>query len=184
MSETATRMPYDHAYNLAGRVSERIEPHVVRSKCAGSLRRRRKSVGDIEFVVEPKMVEVDLFGAEAPDLGPLKAEVLSWSRWVKGGERMWQVTDVFGVEDATLDLYFAHPPAEWGSLLAIRTGPWQLGRIAVTRLRHKGTPHRDGRVVGHPTPTEEDFFRIADLNCPPPWERDAYAETLLREERS
>lgn len=177
---TGVRLRFAEAISIASSVSSRLGPHVERAKCVGSLRRRRDTVGDIEFVVEPRMRTVDLFGATAPDLEALRADLAEWSTWVKGGERMWQVTDVFGREGVTLDLYFVHPPAEWGSIVAIRTGPWQLGRIAVTRLRERGTPHVDGHVPGHPTPEEEDFFRLAGLECRPPHERDAYAEEVER----
>ena len=175
---TGTRMSFDEALAIARTAHERVTPHVKRAKAVGSLRRRRREVGDLELLVEPRLIDADLFGTPKPDLDALRAEVLGWSSWVKGGDRMWQVTDVLGVEGVTLDLYFVWPPAEWGSLLAIRTGPWQLGRIAVTRLRDAGTPHVDGHVPGHPTPTEADFFRLAGLECRPPHERDRYAEEL------
>lgn len=178
---TGPRLPFNDALQLAQRVFHEIKPLVAQAKCVGSLRRRRDTVGDLEFVVEPWMIEVDLFGTLGPDVLTLKAAVLNWSTWVKGGDRMWQVTDVFGREGVKLDIYLAYRPAEWGSLVAIRTGPWELGRIAVTRLRERGTPHRDGHVPGHPTPTEEAFFELAGLECRPPHERDAYAEQLARE---
>lgn len=181
MSASA-RIPIDLAVQLAARVQLRISPYVRRSMCVGSVRRDRPTVGDLEFVVEPRMYTADLLGTQAPDLFALKADALQWARWVKGGDRQWQVTDVFGHLGVTLDLYFVHPPAEWGSIVAIRTGPWQLGRVAVTRLKRAGTPHRDGHVPGHPTPTEEDFFRLAGLECRPPSARDAYADELERAE--
>jgi DNA polymerase/3'-5' exonuclease PolX len=177
---TGDRIPFAQAVTIASSIGQRLAPHVTRSKCVGSVRRRRDTIGDIEFVVEPRLVAADLFGNLLPDTASLRADVAGWSRWVKGGDRMWQVTDVFGREGLTLDLYFCWPPAEWGSIVAIRTGPWELGMEAVTRLRDAGTPHTDGHIPGHSTPEEEDFFRLAGLECRVPWERDGYAAELAR----
>lgn len=174
-------MPYLEAYNLGAEISRRLAPHVVRSKAAGSLRRKRPRVGDLEFVVEPKMRRL-LLGPPEPDLEPLKREVLTWSTWHRGGDRYWRVKDVLG-SGCALDLFLVWPPAEWGSILAIRTGPAELGQFAVTVMKDRRTPHVDGHVPGHPTPTEEDFFALAGLDTVAPALRDDYWQRLRRRRR-
>ena len=116
-------IPFEDALAMAAEVVDELKPHVVRMKAVGSLRRQRSLVGDLEFVVEPHMVTVDLFGAEGPDLTALKARLLAIGAWVKGRERMIQITDLLGRQGMKLDLFLVWPPAQWGSILAIRTGP-------------------------------------------------------------
>jgi DNA polymerase/3'-5' exonuclease PolX len=176
-------MPWAEAYALAEHAAARLRPHVVRLKAVGSLRRRRERCNDLEFLAEPRMVEADLFGTMAPDLGGLRAALLELGTWVKGGERMMQITDFNGRAGLKLEIYLCHPPAQWGSLLAIRTGPYELGREAVTRMRERGVRHEDGRVVDQrgnviPTPTEEAFFGLAGLPCLAPNQRDQFAGEL------
>jgi DNA polymerase/3'-5' exonuclease PolX len=177
------RLPFSEAYALAERVSQLLEPVCARSKCVGSVRRKRPDCGDIEFLVEPYQVETSLFGEREPDADLIRYAFAGHGREVKGGDRMIQYADLFGAEGVVLDLYLQHEPAEWGSLLAIRTGPAELGIHAMLGFRARGLRHTNGFVAGHPTPTEEEYFRLAGLECVPPWERDAYARRLNQEQR-
>lgn len=176
------KIPWDQAYRMAQRVHELLEPHVVRSKCVGSLRRRQPEVGDIEFVVEPRMIQVDLLGEQGPDLAPIHGVLREHAVRVKGADRMLQYGELFGWPGVQLELYLAWPPAEWGSLVAIRTGPWQLGVACMKSLRARGYRHIHGHVEKGgeviPTPTEADFFDLAGVELVVPHERDALAETL------
>ena len=177
-------IPFEDALAMAAEVVDELKPHVVRMKAVGSLRRQRSLVGDLEFVVEPHMVTVDLFGAEGPDLTALKARLLAIGAWVKGRERMIQITDLLGRQGMKLDLFLVWPPAQWGSILAIRTGPAGLGQYAVTKMRDFGYRHDRGRAVREstgelvPTPTEEDFFALARVPCLKPRLRDAQLRAL------
>ena len=181
---TGLLIPWKDAMVMAARVVDELKPHVVRMKAAGSLRRQRPQVGDIEFVVEPRMVPIDLFGTEGPDVGELKRTLLELGTWVKGRERMMQITDLLGLEGAKLDLYLVHPPAQWGSLLGIRTGPAGLGQYVVTKMRDFGYQHAGGRAIKQatgelvPTPTEDDFFALAGIPCLKPRQRDDQLKAL------
>lgn len=184
-----TRLPWTEACDLAQHVAERLAPAAARLKCVGSVRRRRPTVGDIEFLAEPHFDE-DLLGGRIPIIEPVRAAMLELGTWVKGGERMMQVTDLLGRVGLKLDLYLIHPPAAWGSLLAIRTGPAELGRYVVTFCRQHGFRHDGGYAqrldTGDrvPTDTEEQFFELAGLPCLPPHERDALAERVWAEHRT
>ena len=185
MSE-GPRFPFDVAYAKAEEVAERLSPTLEKVKAVGSLRRRRPSVGDLEFLAIPFFDE-DLFGGNPrPILDPVRLALRELGSWVKCGDRFMQVADVLGTKGLSLDLYLVHPPAEWGSLQAIRTGPWQLGLLCMMRLTQNGYKHRDGRVYKNgitiPTPTEEDFFKLAGIECLPPSQRDAQAAQLKRAE--
>lgn len=102
------RISYDQAYRLAKRVSDALSPTVARLKCVGSVRRRRTTVGDIEFLAEPFM-DSDLFGEETPRIEPARRAMLELGTWVQGGDRRMVVTDLFGVPGVKLELYLVHP---------------------------------------------------------------------------
>lgn len=184
---TGAKIPFKDALLMAAEVVHCLKPHCVRLKAAGSLRRRRPEVSDIEIVLEPRMITVDLFQSEeAPDIGPIKAELLKLGTWVKGGQRMMQVTDLLGRKGTSLDVFLVWPPAQWGSILAIRTGPADLGQLCVTKMRNFDYRHEGGRAlrVGTdelvPTPTEEDFFALANIPCLAPRLRDDQLRALTR----
>ena len=171
------KMRHQDAMHLAAKISEELAPVVVRSKAVGSLRRRREFVSDIEFLIEPRMLEADLFGTPAADVAPIRAVAEQLGEIVRGGERYIQVRHVLG-SPLNLDLFICHPPAEWGVLHAIRTGPASLAELAVTRMhqfrRHCSNGHITDKVTGAlwPCPEEEDFFAAAGLPCLRPYERD------------
>ena len=171
------RIPWREGLAVAESISGRLRPIVERSKVAGSVRRRRPTVGDIEFVVEPRLAVADLFGNRAPAVAPVRALADELGRVTRGGDRMIQVTDLYGIEGLTLDLYLVHPPANWWCILAIRTGPADLGHQAVQLLRGRGLRHEGGRILRgdgseYPVESEVDFFQAAGLPFLPPHLRD------------
>ncbi len=180
------RMTFQEAYDLAEEAAEQLRPTVAHLKAVGSLRRKRDAIGDIEFLARPH-VENDIFGEGAPALlHEVRAAMHNLGTWVQGGDRAMRITDLLGREGARLELYLVHPPAAWGSMLAIRTGPEDLGRYCVTRMRAKGFRHVNGhaQVIGTeviaPTATEEDFFELAGVACLPPRLRDDQSAGLWK----
>lgn len=173
------RIPWEKAVRIAEQLAADLAPVCARAKVAGSVRRRRPHVGDIEFVVEP-LAAGDLFGHVTHQVEPIRRVAETWGDVVKGGDRMIQVRGVGGIDGLTCELYLVHPPAQWGSILAIRTGPADLGHLAVTRMLERGLRHVGGHVEDRagalvPTPTEEDFFAAAGLPCLAPHLRDTPA---------
>ena len=84
--------------------------------------------------------------------------------------------------DASIDIFIVFPPAQYGAIQAIRTGPSDFARLCVTpKARGGAMPYgmkqadgslwRDGGVVE--TATEEDWFRELGLPCWPPGRRSA-----------
>jgi hypothetical protein len=53
---TATRIPLTQAVTIAEEVCTTLRPFCARLEVAGSIRRRRDSIGDLELVAIPKMV--------------------------------------------------------------------------------------------------------------------------------
>lgn len=181
---TGRRLPFHEAYELARQVSLELGPTVDELKCVGSVRRQRPTVGDIEFLARPLFQHDLLGGSPEPIIEPIRDAMHRLGTWKKGRDRLMVVTNLLGVEGLQLDLYLQHPPSSWGSLLAIRTGPRELGRYCVTRMRARGYRHDQGHVrkIGTeelvPTDTEEQFFELAGVPCVPPRERDALLKRL------
>lgn len=180
-----------------------IEPHVRRAEIVGSVRRYSSfprsyqrshacEVKDIELLVEPEMFDgIDLFNQEtAPDVRFLDALIPKWGLIVKGGGPNPRYVQIQLKDGLKLDLFLCWPPAEWGTLMAIRTGPAEYSRYLVTELRRKGwrcergtvwrprqdprdtsTPERLGGLVRFPTPDESDFFEACGVEMPPPHRR-------------
>ncbi len=140
-----------------GRFFERLE-------IAGSLRRRKMEVGDIELVGILKPVK-NLFGeVEYPE-----AHLVEWLRrerfgFRKSGPKYKQlVKDGFAV-----DLFLVRPET-WGVLFMIRTGPSYFSTKAVMKVSSSGyLPNhlrvKDGRVWARnealETPEERDFMDL------------------------
>lgn len=153
-----------------------LEPHVVRSCIAGSVRRKVPEVKDIEIVVEPRMVERGFFSLPDPDVEEILSLTHTLGNVVKSGEKYVQVE--LGELDPPikLDLFLVTPPAEWGTILAIRTGPARFSTLAVTRIKNRGWRCDQGRILRpdgttFPTPTERHFFQAAEMSYLNPEDR-------------
>lgn len=173
---TGLKVPFADALHIAEQLVADLRPVCERVKVVGSLRRKRPQVGDVEILLEPRMVTSDLFGSQMPDLLPIRAVAYSWGGIEKAGERMLSIRTA--MQALKVELYMVHPPANWFVLLAIRTGPATLGKEAVTRMHQFGRRCDGGRIIDKrtgyewPCNCEEDFFRAAGLPCLPPARRD------------
>ncbi len=181
-----TRLDYADAYRLAKEAAVELAPTLDKLKAVGSLRRRSLVIGDIEFLARPHF-ERDLSGELAdPVLDEVRRVMHELGTWVKGADRQMVITDLLGHEGVRLELFIVHPPASWGSQLAIRTGPMELSRICMIRMQERGFKHvngyamRLGSWVQEPTDTEEQFFALAGLDCLAPRAREGQANALER----
>ncbi|GAP07512.1 DNA polymerase IV [Anaerolinea thermolimosa] len=168
------RIPLDEAERIARRYADILTPYCERIEIAGSIRRRKAEVGDIEIVVKPRPF-VDLFGHPNGYHDPILAGVLV----NKSGQRYKQYALPEGLN---LDLFIVLPPAQWGVIFALRTGGAEFSRKLVTSKKYGGyLPSlyiiRDGAVrrqdTGEvvPTPEESDFFALLGLDFISPQER-------------
>jgi DNA polymerase/3'-5' exonuclease PolX len=106
-------MKLREAEAIAERVRAELAPHFERIEIAGSIRRRKADVGDIEIVAIPKPYEVGLF---ACGIAPIV------DKWPKvRGELPCKYTRRMLPEGIALDLFFA-TRENWGLIFAIRTG--------------------------------------------------------------
>lgn len=134
----ARRIAEEKVIKVLGPMCERIE-------VAGSVRRGLERVGDIEVVAIPRSSVInDLFGnmvtvrsvfEDRRDLFEEMGEVRKFGRR--------QVTLELVPEGVMLDAFFVLPPASWGVIYTLRTGPKDFAKWLVTN-RSKGGALENG----------------------------------------
>jgi DNA polymerase/3'-5' exonuclease PolX len=130
-------MKLEAALPIAERLVGCLAPLCTRIQIAGSIRRRKPEVGDIEIVAQPQLQPVgDMFGQPAGYHSLLNDRKLleSLGSVIKGGEKYAQIELPEGIN---LDLFMVTPPAHWGVILTLRTGPDTFSKRCVT-IRQKG----------------------------------------------
>jgi DNA polymerase/3'-5' exonuclease PolX len=176
---TGVKTPYDIALAKAQALAAALEPYCERILIAGSLRRQKPEVGDLELVIIRRVEdETDMFdlptGRLIDTLTP-GLEAIGISRFTKNGSKLKQFT----WQDMTAELYIATRDT-WGCLATIRTGSSDFSQWLVTDKRHGGAcpgmyAFKEGRLcvdsVPVPTPQEEDVFRLLELEWIDPVER-------------
>lgn len=179
MSE-AVKRPYAQVMRVAECLVDSLRPHCHRIEIAGSLRRKKDMVGDIEIVAIP-MLHTDLVG------DPLdSSEIDDWLvnkplTLHKNGQRYkqfsfeWQPRWWFKV-----DLFLQPDPATWGWNFMIRTGSMEFSKKMVVPRRFGGyKPEwatiegarvwRDGKALE--TQEEIDVFRLWEMEWIEPKDR-------------
>lgn len=187
---TGTRVPYAQAAEAAHFLVVLLRDYCERIEVAGSIRRLRNDVGDIELVAIPKIeTEPDgMFGERQVNRLTQKLDALLLDQaWIKPhptdpkrGKRYSKVIDCeTGMQ---LDLFSA-TPSTFGLIYLIRTGPASYSQRFVTDLhragfhvsggtlhRGSGSSDRDGwhpplgcptTCPVRPTPEEADVFDAA-----------------------
>ncbi len=178
------KKPLAEAERVARAIVEALAPACERIEIAGSVRRRKPEVSDIELVVVPRFVQgpvADLFNPPplVSALDDALADLERSGRLVPHPDKPANGTRYkkrWAPKAAVqVDLFVVLPPAQWGVLFAIRTGSAAYSARAVTALHAHGLRSEDGRILrGNevvPCPGEEDFFRLAGLPLLPPHER-------------
>lgn len=161
-------MKLEHALPIAEKTLELIRPHCFRAEIAGSIRRRKPEVKDIEIVAIPKPYErgllADLYESN------LASVVNQWEK-VKG-EMVYgktKHTQRILPEKIKLDLFLV-TPENWGLIYATRTGSAEYSHEVLARgwvrqgYRSKGGYlMKDGMRVN--VFEEEDLYRLIRI----PW---------------
>lgn len=169
---------YSEALAIAEELVELLEAWCMRIELAGSLRRKRPMVGDIEIVAIPAVIEeLDLFGEVANTRRPLDAEVRRLAaEMLRDGPKQKQ----FLYREMQVDLFLT-TAEQWGVILAIRTGSARFSRRLMTAQEKggfmpKGFKVAGGRLEAHgqvvETFEEKDFFNAIGLGWVAPGERE------------
>jgi DNA polymerase/3'-5' exonuclease PolX len=152
-------MEYNKALRIAEEVKKLLSPHCDRIEIAGSIRRQKKQVKDIEIVAIPKPFETGLFESG------VAAVVNQWPK-VKG-ELPCKYTQRILPEGIKLDLFFAER-GNWGMIMAIRTGSADFSHkvLAKTWVK-KGYTSSNGYLIKNDKPVavleEKDLFHRLGL---------------------
>jgi len=157
-------MELEKGQKIAAEVIKRLSPYCQRIEVAGSIRRQKEIVHDIDLVLIPS------------DPWNLEAEVLALARpfqpKLSGGK-----LKRFDYNGSQVDLYYASPET-WATLLLIRTGSAEFNRMLATRALERGLhlkANGQGIVRGSEivaNNSEEDILRILGFPYLEPWERE------------
>ena len=178
----ATKTPLADAQRTADHIAAALAPFCHRIAVAGSIRRQRPSVGDIELVALPQR-QTDLLGIVAPGLMPLEAFLQERGVVIlKGGhdpkKKAIQKYLQFKYGRYSVDLFMPESPSHWGSILTIRTGSHDFNMWLMTRRASAvGVKFVNGLLYTWqraliPTPEEEDVFEALQMDFVPPNKRD------------
>jgi len=182
-------MKLNQAESIAREIVDELRPGCDRIEIAGSIRRGKSEVKDIEIVFIPHIVYriTDLFGAgePVPATDPLLGDLIYLCVLKRDEEvKRWGPKYKRGIHVASsmvVELFRAEPD-NWGYIFALRTGPaefnhllvsrdWQGGAMPPNLKVQDGYLWRNGQLVV--TPDEETFFAEVGIPCWPPEERPA-----------
>lgn len=179
-------------------LESRLSPHCDRLQIAGSLRRGKERVSDVEIIYIPKLETVPepgaLFGdlevnrtAEAIDRLVLDG-VLAKREKVDGSHTWGNEIKLAVHLDSGIPVdLFATKGDWWHGYLACRTGPKELNTLVCQRAIDRGlnwNPFRgcftrqsggDAVLIHH----EADVFTTVGLECLPPEQRDQQAQAAF-----
>jgi len=198
-----TRLPRERVLPVATRLYRALEPVCRRILIAGSLRRQKPDVGDIEIVAVPQYIlHPDMFGdlnreetpsrLEAELKAAVEAGVLEWDMKVKRNGPSYKRFIVPELGGMPFELFLCEEAA-YGYQAMIRTGSAAFTKAMMTERRFEGglKPshiHCDGGAwtmrSGKPIPlhlhNEAELFAAWGLLVLPPSERDEAGIAKLR----
>ena len=185
------------ARNLAAKLIISLKPACQRIRIAGSIRRKKPMVGDIEIVAIPRYRPKN--GSMTNFLtGEIETESLldSWLEtlladkpnlrphpqtcWGPRNKRFQVCIDRATDQWLTVDLFITTAEI-WGLTYLLRTGPADFSKRVVTIERHGGRLPNELQIADGvrrrwdntliPTPHERDFFKLVGYDVLRPWER-------------
>jgi len=178
-------MKLSSAQRLAEKIVAEIAPFCSRTEIAGSIRRGRAEVNDIDLVVIPKN------GSR-----PIVERVTRKWRQISGAKGDARNLRFLSPNEFQLDIFLAHDeivdlvsttPTNWGAVLLCRTGSTQHNLGICHRAHEKGLKFAPYRGIIKPpvaenaperiiaSETEEDIYAALGLTWRPPQEREALA---------
>lgn len=197
MTATDTLLTLAHAEAIARDLVELLEPCCLTIAIAGSIRRRKPLVKDIEILAVPKTISepINLFGDVHRERDLLDEEVRAWLEAgtvqprldVNGRQAIGTRYKRLLFRDVSVDLFTARWE-NYGLVLAIRTGPAEFSKRLVSRTIQGGLlpfGYWVGKEGGDttkpsylwcgnaviPTPTEESLFAAIGVTWTRPEDR-------------
>jgi DNA polymerase/3'-5' exonuclease PolX len=176
MASSEKQIPYEEAKLIAEKYLQIFKPLCERIEIAGSIRREKKLINDIELVCIPSTIRVEdgLFefkNVRAPEFVSL---VDSFNRVKGNGAGKYAQLNL--PEGILLDLFIT-TREQWGVIFMIRTGSAMFSHRMVIECKDNGYYVKDGYLWRKKDnamiacPEEEDFFRITKLPYIKPYAR-------------
>lgn len=175
------KRPYEQVLRIALQMVERLQPVCERIEIAGSLRRKKPEIGDIELIAVPILDRNLLDEVMYPS--PLDRMLAGWPiTLAKNGNRQKQfIFKASGGTTYQIDLFLQPDPATWGVNLLLRTGSAEFSKRMAMHKRHGGWMpddlvmegakiKRDGVII--PTPEERDVFELWGMEYIEPEDRE------------
>ena len=171
-------MNLPQAYQLANDLIDQLQPHCIQAEVAGSVRRGKPEVKDIEIVclaAFEERHEKNLFGevinaAEVNHTHEDLPGIMQQTGWVigdKDGPRYKQLRHI--TLEINLDLFIVPDPREWGAVYLVRTGPAEFNKALFNWLLRKGM-HLSGNLLHyHEKPNNPNTGKLEGCrnpNCP------------------
>ena len=160
------RFTFEEARSLASRVLDVIGPFVEKAEVAGSVRRNRDMVHDVDIVIIPKpmaFVWPTYLSQALMGIG---------GKPIRSGDKIME----FDIDGRQVDLYRASED-DWGIQLLRWTGSKEHNIMLCSRARRMGMKLavsegliKDGKVIA--SKIEEDIFQALGLPFAPPEERE------------
>lgn len=192
MAAAKRKFPRADAIAAAKDLVAHLNPHCARLVVAGSLRRRKQSVGDIEILYIPQFASArdGLFDTKQIDLAEAELQRLLGGGTIRkrptaspGGRpprESWGPKNKHGVHVASgipVDFFLARS-SNWWNYLVCRTGGAQNNIEISSAAQRKGWkwhPYSEGFTDRYgltvPAASEREVFELAGLKYLEPWER-------------
>ena len=193
-------MKLELAEHVAASFVDRIRPHCGRVAIAGSIRRRRPEVKDVEVVAEPKPSLYPLILEMKNNLEVVMTRKRSDGGMPPFGPKYYALSFLYmeeGLPKAyySVDLFCVTPPGDWWPIFLLRTGSADFNIWFVTKIKQFDYRFNGGHVEvlsGSKTladrkvdlwkpvkiGSEEELFKLCGLKFIPPEERDLPADWL------
>lgn len=176
MSNAAIKTPLQVARDHAERIAAMLRPHCTQIDIAGSIRRQKPEVSDIEIVCIPALEPVGLFADQWQRKHEFVEAVAQLPR-IKGNASDGRYTQRRDPHSGMAVDIFMAAPDNYGLILILRTGSADFNqqKLLVALKNHRYTM-RDGQIWNHkgeriPTPTEEAVFALAGMDWVAPEKR-------------
>lgn len=168
-------MKYQEAKEIADKYLQLLSPYCERIAIAGSLRREKPIVKDIELVVIPlKVDDPHAFFYDQKVVHPKFVAIVNSLQKVKGEPR-GKYTQRILPEGIKLDLFICEP-GNWAPIYLIRTGDWEFSKKFMGTILPKngykqinGWVHKNGNPIT--IKEEKELFKLMNITYIKPKKR-------------
>lgn len=177
MSTATAPLTLAIARECADDIAHVLHPHCHRIHIAGSIRREKPLVSDIEIVCEPKTEPADMFATEHRRIADFTGTIKRLATRINKGDLATGRYVQFMIGSAKVDLFMPQPD-DYYRQLAIRTGSSAYNHkvIAAAWLRNGWCGTKDGlRLIRECYKnTSDQWICTAEIpSVPPAWHSEA-----------